>query len=242
MVAEPVLSAVCELLSSWKVPASGCLWHVDALLHYRSDCQGLDAALIAALQRHLLTMGDVLWHAPALLDRLDLDRQLAQLVALLAFPVLRQASVLPDSVPVESCTKDDFDRLMDYIGSNLDQPLNLTVLQAQIHYSRRAIQYAFRQRLGCTATQWIRGQRLDKAHRLLSQAAPGETVAAIAQRCGYRSMSLFSIDFQQRFHVKPSALRREASFQQTRAPSEEAPAAGPAARAKIEGYQPPSER
>jgi transcriptional regulator GlxA family with amidase domain len=35
-------------------------------------------------------------------------------------------------------------------------------------------------------------------------------VASIAQACGYRSMSLFSIEFQQRFHIKPSVLLREA--------------------------------
>ncbi len=234
MVAEPVLPAICKLLSLQDGRTADGLWCVDSLLHYRSDCQGLEAVLVAALQRSLLTMGDVLSLAPALLDRLDLDRQLAQLVALFAFPILHHVPVLSEPVPVESCTKDDFDRLIDYISSNLDQPLNLTLLQAQIHYSRRAIQYAFRQRLGCTATQWIRGQRLDRAHRLLGQAAPGETVAGIAKRCGYRSMSLFSIDFQQRFHVKPSALLREASFQQSHASSEEAPAAGPATGAKIE--------
>jgi AraC-like DNA-binding protein len=34
-------------------------------------------------------------------------------------------------------------------------------------------------------------------------------VASIAQVCGYRSMSLFSIEFQQRFHIKPSVLLRQ---------------------------------
>lgn len=106
--------------------------------------------------------------------------------------------------------RDAFEALIAYINANLDQPLNLTLLQNHIHYSRRALQYAFRQRLGCTATQWIRGQRLDKARRLLGYAAQGESVASIAQACGYRSMSLFSIEFQQRFHIKPSVLLREA--------------------------------
>ena len=51
--------------------------------------------------------------------------------------------------------------------------------------------------------------RLERARRWLQQPQPGETVTRIAQACGYRSMNLFSMDFQQRFHVKPSELLRE---------------------------------
>lgn len=222
MVSEPNLSAVCGLLSSSARQDSDGLWRVDALVQSPPGRGDLNSVLVALLERQLLTMGDLLEHAPNLLDRFGLDHQLAQLVALFAFPALHQACVSVDSMAIEGCAKDDFDRLIDYIRSNLDQPLNLTALQGQIHYSRRAIQYAFRQRLGCTATQWIRAQRLDLAHRLLSHSEPGESVAGVAQRCGYRSMSLFSIDFQQRFHVKPSALLRAASVHPVKPPSEDA--------------------
>jgi AraC-like DNA-binding protein len=34
-------------------------------------------------------------------------------------------------------------------------------------------------------------------------------VTSIANACGYRSVSLFSIEFQKRFHIKPSVLLRE---------------------------------
>ena len=245
MISESELSAVCGLLSSSAGQESDRLWRVDALLQSPTGRRDLNPVFVALLERQLLTMSDLLEHAPNVLDRFGLDRQLAQLVALFAFPSLHRACVSVDSADIESCAKDDcakddcarddFDRLTDYIRANLDRPLNLTVLQAQIHYSRRAIQYAFRQRLGCTATQWIRAQRLDLAHRLLSQSEPGESVAGVAQRCGYRSMSLFSIDFQQRFHVKPSVLLRAASFQLVQPPSEDASVAASLARTQIEG-------
>jgi AraC-like DNA-binding protein len=245
MISESELSAVCGLLSSSAGQESDRLWRVDALLQSPTGRRDLNSVFVALLERQLLTMSDLLEHAPNVLDRFGLDRQLAQLVALFAFPSLHRACVSVDSTDIESCAKDDcakddcarddFDRLTDYIRANLDRPLNLTVLQAQIHYSRRAIQYAFRQRLGCTATQWIRAQRLDLAHRLLSQSEPGESVAGVAQRCGYRSMSLFSIDFQQRFHVKPSVLLRAASFQLVQPPSEDASVAASLARTQIEG-------
>lgn len=47
-------------------------------------------------------------------------------------------------------------------------------------------------------------------HQLLRNPAPGDTVASIAEASGYRSMGLFSIEFQQRFHIKPSQLLRQA--------------------------------
>jgi AraC-like DNA-binding protein len=44
-------------------------------------------------------------------------------------------------------------------------------------------------------------------------------VTRIALACGYRSLSLFSIEFQQRFHVKPSVLlRRTRSDQEGHGP------------------------
>ena len=76
-------------------------------------------------------------------------------------------------------------------------------------YSRRALQYAFAVRMGCTATKWIKMQRLDRARQRLERPKPNDTVGNIARECGYRSLGLFSVDFQQRFHVKPSQLLRE---------------------------------
>ena len=46
--------------------------------------------------------------------------------------------------------------------------------------------------------------------RFATRYAPAAVQRRLARTCGYRSMSLFSIEFQQRFHVKPSVLLREA--------------------------------
>lgn len=145
-----------------------------------------------------------------LLDRLQLDDQVYRLVALMLLPELLEAAPLERLQHRERQGRDSFDELIDYIRANLSQPLNLTELEQRSHYSRRALQYAFRERLGCTASQWIRLQRLDLAQRRLQNPLPQDSVASIAMLCGYRSMSLFSVDFQQRFHVKPSQLLREA--------------------------------
>jgi len=185
------------------------------LLQRLHPSQGsLQASLLEMLTVSLRTIAALPAIHGAVLNSLALDQHLLRLMGVLALsdgaddgadagggdPLLRPHGSALDAI----------DDLISYIKDNLDQPLNLTVLQNRSHYSRRALQYAFRERLGCTATQWIRAQRLDLARSRLLAAAPGDTVSSIAQACGYHAMGLFSIDFQQRFHVKPSVLLREA--------------------------------
>jgi len=144
-----------------------------------------------------------------LLDRLPVDELIHSVVAAFLFEDLRREGDLHSLMRREHTGRDSFDELLAYIRQHLDEPLNLTALEQLSHYSRRALQYAFRDRLGCTATQWIRMQRLDLAQRLLQNPLPEQTVGQIARLCGYRSLSLFSVEFRQRFHVRPSELLRD---------------------------------
>lgn len=173
-----------------------------------SSTQTLGGVLLEMLNSLLNSTSRLHGHDPALLEQLAIGEQVRRIVAAL---VDHKAACLPSGhsgQQTESREEDHFDDLIRYIQSNLHQPLNLTVLATQSHYSRRALQYAFRNRLGCTATQWIRNQRLDLAWQLLQAASPGDNVTRVAQACGYRSLSLFSIEFQHRFHIKPSVLLR----------------------------------
>jgi AraC-like DNA-binding protein len=169
-----------------------------------------DDALLHSLQQLLQLLAETHQRQPALVQQLGLVQVLTRVVLLLAFPWLRQNKASAKPMPAAMPPGDPFEQLIAYIKANLDQPLNLTLLEQRSHYSRRALQYAFQQRLGCTATQWIRAQRLDLAQRRLSNPSAHATVATIAHDCGYRSMGLFSIEFQQRFHIKPSQLLRRA--------------------------------
>jgi AraC-like DNA-binding protein len=165
-------------------------------------------SLLRAMHLVLCIASDLQATSPSLLPHLGLDRQLATLSALLACPELRQSA---EQEPGSQQDSDhSIDHVIAYIDDHLSQPLNLADIQGHSHYSRRALQYAFRRRFNCTVTQWIRARRLDLAHSRLSLGAAGDSVSSIAKACGYRSMSLFSIEFQQRFHCKPSQLLREA--------------------------------
>ena len=169
----------------------------------------LGALMLTALNRGLQSMSDLLDGDRSLVGLLGLEEYLCRLVGLLIAPSLREPSPASGSSPEDPSVDPAWEALLAYIEAHLDQPLSLTLLQAQSNYSKRAIQYYFRRQLGCTATQWIRARRLDQAQALLRNPSRDVNVGSIAQACGYRSMSLFSIEFQQRFHIKPSVLLRQ---------------------------------
>ncbi|MCP9929439.1 helix-turn-helix transcriptional regulator [Cyanobium sp. AMD-g] len=166
-------------------------------------------SLLAALGQTMQTAGQLAGHGEGLLDSLQFDDQIYRLLAAMVLPELREDRPLERLRLRQRDGRDAFDELIDYIKENLAKPLTLTDLEARSHYSRRALQYAFAERMGCRATEWIKHQRLDQARRRLENPNPEDTVGSIARECGYRSLGLFSVDFQQRFHVKPSVLLRE---------------------------------
>lgn len=207
---ESLLAACQEMAGEEAKPSA---W--KRLIHTTSAfALGSDDETVPLQQalRHLVAMiaelADLGEPGESLLQRLQLEEPALRLLAALLVPELRRPR--PLKLPRQRLARDSFAELLTYIQGNLAKPLNFSELEAHSHYSRRALQYAFQERLGCTASQWIRGQRLDLARRCLEHPQHDDTVSSIATTCGYRSMSLFSIDFQQRFHVKPSQVLREA--------------------------------
>ena len=162
--------------------------------------------------------GQLIEQSEALLERLELDLLIYRLLAALVVPELRENDSLGKLRSRQREGGDRFEELIAYLEEHLHEPLSLHQLEARSHYSRRALQYAFLERLGCSPTQWIRSMRLERARRWLQQPQPGETVTRIAHACGYRSLNLFSMDFQQRYHVKPSELLRESLGKQSAQP------------------------
>jgi len=183
---------------------------LDHVVHLSPSASREQIVLHTMMREAIEKANQLLNINPILLEKLQIDDQIYRILAVILVPDLAEESPFDRVRLRERQGRDAFDDLLDYIKINLDQPLNLTLLESRSHYSRRALQYAFRERLGCTATQWIRSQRLDLARKLLEHPRPEDTVASIAMASGYRSLSLFSVDFQQRFHLKPSDLLREA--------------------------------
>ena len=101
-----------------------------------------------------------------------------------------------------------FESLLEWMVSRVADPLSLSELEAQSGYSRRALQRAFQNRFGCGPMHWLRRRRLELALEQLTQAVPGDSVSAIAQRCGYLSPASFSRDFINVYGRKPSDILR----------------------------------
>ncbi|MFM7286764.1 MAG: helix-turn-helix domain-containing protein [Cyanobium sp.] len=160
----------------------------------------LQARQLHALLQHL---DACLGSHPALPVRLGLDDVQLRLVVSWLQPQLLEETAADRRRIHRRAGGSSFDELIDTIRANLDQPLRLSDLEARSHYSSRALQSAFRQRLGCTPRQWIRQQRLEKAMRKLEQGGRGCSIQAIALACGYRHAG----HFRKRFGLTPSAVR-----------------------------------
>ncbi len=169
--------------------------------------QGLTAQSMHSLVHYIDACARV---DPTLPAQLALDDVLHRQVAALLDPSLLQEVPADGELLHTREGKSAFDDLIDYIRDNLDQPLRLSDLEARSHYSRRSLQDAFLNKLQCSPKQWIRQQRLQAA---MAQLIGGEgaslPVHAVALRCGYKSLRLFSADFQRQFGVLPSEVRHK---------------------------------
>ncbi len=180
--------------------------------HCIDECQinqSATQAILYSLLRGLDLVDGLLSLGTHLPLKLELEQLLYRLALLLLFPDLHNQDQIDRALNRSQRGKDSFDELLEFIQANLEKPLSMPMLEEHSHYSRRAIQYAFRERLGCTETQWIRQQRLQMARECLQAPLLGDTVNSIALRCGYRSASLFSMEFQQRYLAKPSSILRQ---------------------------------
>ncbi len=146
---------------------------------------------------------------------LQLDDLVRRLLVMLLLPQLLHgdSGELPRaSGPCPTVRQQDpfsHDALVQWMLANLQEPISLSDIERRSRYSRRSLQYAFRQRYGCGPTQWLRRQRLERALTILGRPAPGLTVSQVAQDCGYISQAAFSRDFLRRFGQKPSEVLRQ---------------------------------
>lgn len=210
MFAPQQLTAMLKLMRTQELEwCASHTWDFSTPACHKPSDGDVEACMLTTLHHLLHVTSELSLRQPILLTRLGISDQLSLLTALLACNSLNTPLIVEPEDSKGGGVDEAIDELTTYMLAHLSEPLSLSLLEKHSHYSRRSLQYAFRHRFGCTITQWVRSQRLDKAYQSLIKAAPGETVSSIAQACGYRSMSLFGIEFQNRFHTKPSVLLRQ---------------------------------
>lgn len=112
------------------------------------------------------------------------------------------------SLPDETSTRlpGPVRRAVIYIDEHLGEPVGLTHLAAAARIPIHQLVIAFRQHLGTTPGGYLRTARLDAAHRGLLEADPsrGDTVGAIAARCGFTNLARFATEYRTQYGRNPT--------------------------------------
>lgn len=135
---------------------------------------------------------------------LCLDDLIRRLIVMLLLPDLLEAAATPPFQAEPFAHQS----LVDWLLAHLQEPISLSDIEKRSSYSRRTLQYAFKQRFGCGPMQWLRQQRLAKARGLLEQTAFQWGLQDVATACGYLSQASFSRDFLARYGERPSRVQR----------------------------------
>ena len=102
------------------------------------------------------------------------------------------------------------DHLCDYVSGNLDQTFNLTKLELVSGISARVLQLEFKKRYATTPLQWVREQRLSKAHELLNNPLISTTVSEVAATCGFDNFGDFAKRYAVAYGELPSQTLKKA--------------------------------
>jgi AraC family transcriptional regulator len=98
-------------------------------------------------------------------------------------------------------------RVLDHIGQNLDGDLELDGLARVAHFSPFHFHRVFRGMVGEPVKEHIRRRRMERAAGRLRST--DQTVLEIALDAGYETPESFTRAFESRFHLPPSAYRRQ---------------------------------
>lgn len=109
--------------------------------------------------------------------------------------------------PLPASPRDDrLAGVLDWALGHLDRPLGLDALAERALMSRRTFTRRFRDSTGTTVGQWLAGQRLARAQRLLETTELG--LDAVAAQTGFGSAVSLRQHFAAQLGVSPSAYRR----------------------------------
>lgn len=97
-------------------------------------------------------------------------------------------------------------RVIDYIGANLDRDLNLETLAGVANFSPFHFHRIFRAMVGETLGGFIQRIRIEKAASQLIYN-PKKSITAIALDCGFSGSATFARAFKEMFHMSASEWR-----------------------------------
>lgn len=167
-----------------------------------------------ALAEGVISLDGLLESAVSLVDSAAVEHrphllwQLEQVIIetlLLAQPNNRTSADPGRTQPVSPRIRQAMDFMLDRLGD----PVTVTAVAEACGTSVRSLQAGFRRELGTTPLQWLRSQRIERAHALLAGGAPGLSVTDVAYSCGFFHLGEFSTAFRSRYGVTPSTVLAE---------------------------------
>ncbi|WP_433220222.1 AraC family transcriptional regulator [Dactylosporangium sp. CS-047395] len=101
-------------------------------------------------------------------------------------------------------------RAVEFMEGNPERPLTVAEIATAAGVGSRGLQVAFRRHLGCTPMEYLRRVRLERVHRELRAAGPGDgvTVRETARRWGFANPGRFAAEYRALYGQPPSRTLR----------------------------------
>jgi transcriptional regulator GlxA family with amidase domain len=97
-------------------------------------------------------------------------------------------------------------KAMELMEANLEDPIPIDELSAEVGLSRRQLERLFKRYLSETPTETYMSHRVARAHALLSET--NLSITEIAMATGFSNPNQLSLRFRKRFGISPYTLRK----------------------------------
>jgi len=121
--------------------------------------------------------------------------------------VVLEVADVPLPIELPTTNNESLSKVLHFIQSQLDQPLQLDQVASEFGYSSRTLSRLFQNNINTSFLQYVKLSRVIRAMELLLQTSL--SVSDITYKCGYGNLSSFSYVFQQIMHCSPVEFRKK---------------------------------
>lgn len=142
------------------------------------------------------------FRAAAVLDRLMRGKPVRDIELVPPVEVVKR-----ESTDVIAVSDERVRVAIEFINERIAEPVDVSQVARHADVSRRWLEYAFREAVGESPYQYIRGRRLEMVRELLEDV-PQMKIAEIARRTGFTSAKQLTMAFHHWRGMSPRAYRR----------------------------------
>jgi AraC-like DNA-binding protein len=113
----------------------------------------------------------------------------------------------PTSISRQNYQEELFERILNYIETNICEPLTIAEICQHFSLSRSSLQILFKNAVNQSPKKFISDMKLEKSCQMLRESK--YTISEISLKMGYSSIHYFSNAFNQKYHMSPSEYAEE---------------------------------